>query len=168
MSFTVRCGQPDDAEEVVALWHAVTDVLSSTTDDEPAVRALLARDPEALLVGEDEGRIVATVILGWDGWRGNLYRLVVAPAYRRARVASGLVREAERRLAVKGCRRVAAVVQIDERHAVEFWSALGYTESDRAGRFVKNFLSPIGRDRRRVSARCRATGSEDVARRRSR
>jgi ribosomal protein S18 acetylase RimI-like enzyme len=134
----IRCGQPDDAEPVVALWHAVADALPSTTDDVPAVRELVARDPEALLVGEVGGRIVATVIAGWDGWRGNLYRLVVDPAHRRAQVASDLVREAEHRLSARGCRRIAASVQIDEQHAVGFWTAVGYTADRRAHRYVKN------------------------------
>ena len=112
MPFTIRYGRPDDVRDVLALWHRVADVLPTSTDDEPAVRALLARDPEALLVGEDDGRVVATVIVGWDGWRGNLYRLAVDPASRRARVASSLIGEAERRLTAKGCRRIAAAVQV--------------------------------------------------------
>lgn len=110
MAFTIRCGRPDDAELVVTLWHAVADALPSTTDDAPAVRELLARDPEALLVGEVGDHIVATVIAGWDAWRGNLYRLVVDPAHRRTRVASDLVREAEHRLSARSCRRIAASV----------------------------------------------------------
>jgi len=131
--FTIRYGEPDDVGDVLALWHRVADVFPSSTDDEPAVRALLARDPEALLVGEDDGRVVATVIVGWDGWRENLYRLAVDPDSRRARVASSLIGEAERRLTAKGCRRIAAAVQIDEAHAVQFWTAVGYLESGRAG-----------------------------------
>lgn len=138
MARTIRSGGPDDVEAVLALWHHVADVLPSSTDDEPAVRALLDRDPEALLVGEDDGRVVATVIVGWDGWRGNLYRLAVDPAFRRARVASSLIAEAERRLTAKGCRRIAAAVQMDEDHAVQFWTAAGYVESGHAGRLVKN------------------------------
>lgn len=138
MACTIRCGQPDDAELVVTLWPAVADALPSTTDDMPAVRELLARDPEALLVGEVDGRIVATVIAGWDGWRGNRYRLVVDPAHRRTHVASDLVHEAEHRLSARGCRRIAASVQIDEEHAIGFWTAVGYTADRRARRVVKN------------------------------
>lgn len=164
MPFTIRYGEPDDVGEVLALGHRVADVLPSSTDDEPAVRALLARDPEALLVGEDDGRVVATVIVGWDGWRGNLYRLAVDPDSRRARVASSLIGEAERRLTAKGCRRIAAAVQIDEDHAVQFWTAVGYLESGRAG----TPPSSDGLSLRRFSLRCRATRSEGVGRRRTR
>ncbi len=138
MACSIRCGHADDAEAVVALWRASADVLPSATDDPPAVHELLGRDPEALLVAEVDGRIVGTVVAGWDGWRGNLYRLVVDPARRRAHVASELVSEAERRLSARGCRRIAASVQVDEQHAVGFWTAAGYHPDDRARRFVKN------------------------------
>lgn len=137
MACTIRCGQPDDSDRVLALWRA-TDVLPSPTDDGAAIRELLARDPEALLVGEVEGSVVATLIVGWDGWRANLYRLVVDPGHRRSGVASDLVRAAEDRLSARGCRRVAASVHIDEEHAVGFWTAVGYGTDPRARRFVKN------------------------------
>jgi ribosomal protein S18 acetylase RimI-like enzyme len=139
MAPTIRSGRPADAASVVALWRMLDDVLPSATDDEATVRALLSRDPESLLVAEQAGTIVASLILGWDGWRGNLYRLVVAPEHRRSRVASALVGEAERRLRANGCRRVAAVVAIEEKHAVNFWIAAGYSVSDGARRFVKTF-----------------------------
>jgi ribosomal protein S18 acetylase RimI-like enzyme len=136
---TIRSGHPADVDSVVALWRALDDVLPSATDDEAAVRALLHRDPESLLVAERDGMIVASLILGWDGWRGNLYRLAVHAGHRRARVASALVREAERRLCVQGCRRIAAVVAVEEDHAVSFWVAAGYAKGDGVGRFVKTF-----------------------------
>jgi ribosomal protein S18 acetylase RimI-like enzyme len=53
-------------------------------------------------------------------------------------VAPDLVRAAEHRLAARGCRRIAASVQIDEDHAVGFWTAVGYTADRRARRYVKN------------------------------
>ena len=36
------------------------------------------------MVAESDQQIVGTVIAGWDGWRGSIYRLVVAPSHRRA------------------------------------------------------------------------------------
>ena len=122
---------------MVALWRGLDDVLPSVTDDEQAVYSLLERDREALIVGEAAGHIVASLIVGWDGWRGNLYRLAVNPGHRRRGIAAALVAEAERRLASMGCRRVAAVVTLSEEHAVGFWVAAGYAPSDGIGRFVK-------------------------------
>ncbi|MGO9498921.1 MAG: GNAT family N-acetyltransferase [Solirubrobacteraceae bacterium] len=35
----------------------------------------------------DEGELVGALIAGWDGWRGNMYRLAVGPDHRRRGVA---------------------------------------------------------------------------------
>jgi len=34
-----------------------------------------------VLFAEEEGHIVGTVIGGFDGWRGNIYRLAVHPEH---------------------------------------------------------------------------------------
>jgi ribosomal protein S18 acetylase RimI-like enzyme len=80
---------------------------------------------------------VRTLIVGWDGWRGALYRLAVLPEWRRRGIARLLVGEAERRLRESGARRVAAMVIADHDQAVSFWSALGYGADPRLGRFVR-------------------------------
>ena len=133
----VRAGRPEDVSTVLLFWTQATSVASST-DDPASVRALLARDPEALLVAEVDGRVVGTLIVGWDGWRAGLYRLAVDPSLRRLGIGGSLVREAERRLSELGARRVAAVVIGEHDHAVGFWRAMGYEHDARVGRFVRD------------------------------
>ena len=87
----VRAGRPEDVSTVLRFWTQATSVASST-DDPESVRALLARDPEALLVAELDGRVVGTLIVGWDGWRAGLYRLAVDPSLRRGGIGGSLVR----------------------------------------------------------------------------
>jgi GNAT superfamily N-acetyltransferase len=96
-AWVLRSGTAADASAVVELWLA-SGAEPTSTDDPASVHILLARDPEALIVADARGQIVGTVIAGFDGWRGNLYRLVVAPEWRRQGIASELVAEAERRL----------------------------------------------------------------------
>ncbi|HEY6317717.1 MAG TPA: GNAT family N-acetyltransferase [Acidimicrobiia bacterium] len=96
----VRSARSSDAGAIVALWRTVDDVLPSVTDDERAVTTLLTRDPTSMLVAEEAGHLgaghlVGTLIVGWDGWRGNLYRLAVDPSARRRGVARTLVEQAE-------------------------------------------------------------------------
>jgi ribosomal protein S18 acetylase RimI-like enzyme len=137
----IRTGLPSDAAQVVGLWRHTDDVLASATDDEAAIGALLDRDPSALLIAEDAahpGQIVGTLVIGWDGWRGNFYRLAVRADHRRRGVATALVREGESRLVAAGCRRVAAIVALAEAHATGFWSATGYELGGDVGRYVKN------------------------------
>lgn len=133
----VRSGRPEDVSAILLFWTQATSVASST-DDPVSVRTLLDRDPEALLVAELGGRVVATLIVGWDGWRAGLYRLAVDPQLRRRGIGGSLVREAERRLSALGARRVATVVIGDHDHAVGFWRAMGYEHDARVGRFVRD------------------------------
>jgi ribosomal protein S18 acetylase RimI-like enzyme len=121
----VRAARHDDLDSVLALWHAAG-AAPGATDDVDGLRALLARDPEALLCCETEGRVVGTLIAGWDGWRGNMYRLAVAPDARRRGVASALVRAGHERLRALGCRRITALVLGDHDDAIGFWEHAGY------------------------------------------
>ena len=59
---------------------------------------------------EDAGLIVGAVIAGWDGWRGNIYRLAVDAGHRRRGIGLQLVRAAEQYLHDCGVRRVTALV----------------------------------------------------------
>jgi ribosomal protein S18 acetylase RimI-like enzyme len=122
---TVRAARDDDLAAVLALW-ADAGAAPSATDDIDALHGLLARDPEALLLAEVAGGVAGTLIAGWDGWRGNMYRLAVAPAQRRRGIATALVRAAHDRLRAAGCRRITALVLGSHDHAVGFWERAGY------------------------------------------
>jgi len=132
----LRTGTAADASGLLALWRAAGS-LPSVTDDEESLRRLLDCDSEALIVTEDGGELVGSLIAGWDGWRGSLYRLAVLPDHHRRGLATALVREGERRLAAQGARRANAIVAGDEPHAFAFWEAAGYDRQEHRSRFVR-------------------------------
>ena len=134
---TLRTGQPKDADAVVELWRTAGAV-PTTTDDPESVRSLLVRDPEALLLAEEDGAVVASLIVGFDGWRGHLYRLAVHPQWRRRGLGRAMVEAAERSLTRRGVRRINALVVEDDPVAVAFWKAVGYPNDLHVGRHVKN------------------------------
>src|SRR5438552_3666492 len=102
---TIRDATHSDIPRVLAFWRDATTVASST-DDPESIAALLEHDPHSLLVATDDDAIVGTVIIGFDGWRGAMYRLAVAPAHRRERIATALVDEGKQRLRARGARRL--------------------------------------------------------------
>lgn len=71
-----------DLDALAALWVIAGENGSRPADRAEFVHQLIEHDPEASLVAELDGRIVATIIAGWDGWRANLYRLAVDPGLR--------------------------------------------------------------------------------------
>jgi ribosomal protein S18 acetylase RimI-like enzyme len=142
----IRSCRPDEAEDVVRVW-AAADAQPTVTDDAASVGVLLAHDRESVLVADDDGQIVGTLIAGWDGWRGNLYRIAVVPSHRRRGIATQLVREGEKILRARGAVRLSAIVAEDESHAVAFWAAAGYEQQSERLRFIKNFVDSDGRRR---------------------
>ena len=99
---------------------------------------LVEHTDDALLVAEDGGMIVGTLIAAWDGWRGGMYRLAVLPEYRRRGIAQALVEAAHERLRAKGARRITALVGADEAEAHALWRTLGYERDLHVIRFVRN------------------------------
>jgi len=125
---------------VLALWQRAG-AIPSPTDTLVELEQLIAHQADGLLVAVEEGAIVGSVIGGWDGWRGNIYRLAVAPEARRHGLARRLVDEAVRVLRARGARRFSALVERHEAHAVGFWDSLtdrGWRRDERMLRYIKN------------------------------
>jgi ribosomal protein S18 acetylase RimI-like enzyme len=150
LGVVVRPARRSEIPAVLALWREA-DAVPSISDDPASLGRLLATSDDALLVAEVPGpeapepghpgaggRLVGTIVAGWDGWRGNLYRLAVLPTARRRGIALRLVAEAERRLAGKGAIRLSALVMSEHDPAVALWLAAGYAHDLRVGRFVRS------------------------------
>lgn len=133
----IRQGTKGDAEAILDLWREAG-TAPTVTDDANVIRGLLDRDAHALIVATSEGKIIGTLIVGWDGWRGNMYRLAVHPEHRRQGIASKLVAEGERRLREQGCVRITALVLRHEPQAVGLWRETGFREQPEIVRFTRN------------------------------
>jgi ribosomal protein S18 acetylase RimI-like enzyme len=129
----------EECAAVLAMW-ARAGAIPSPTDTLEEVSRLVREHADSLLVAIRHGSIVGSIIGGWDGWRGNVYRLAVVPEARRAGLARRLVDAAERMLVSKGARRISALVERHEAHAVGFWDALanrGWHRDERMLRYIK-------------------------------
>jgi len=133
----VRPAAPEDAQAILELWR-LAGAFPTRTDDEESVCSLIAHDPEAVLVAEEEGEPVGTLVAAFDGWRGTLFRLAVLSTHRRRGVARALVAEGERSLRERGAIRVNLYAISAETETLEFWSAVGYARDEWTCRFVKN------------------------------
>ena len=119
----IREATEADVGAVLDLWRR-SGTHPTVTDDEAGVSLLLADAPGALLMAVDDGVVAGTVIAGWNGWRGSIYRIAVAPSHRRMGVAGALLARAIQRLEALGARRIDAYVVRDDSLARAFWDSL--------------------------------------------
>src|SRR5436189_6223166 len=135
----IRPCRAEECEAVLALWRRAGAIPSPTDTLEELLRLVRSEHGDGFLVAIQEGAIVGSVIGGWDGWRGNIYRLAVAPEARRRGLARRLVREAALVMKSKGGRRLSALVERHEAHAVGFWDYLaedGWRRDERMTRYI--------------------------------
>src|SRR5262249_10108075 len=125
------------AEAVLALWEE-SETTISATDTAANLRLAATGGPAVVLVAEQDGRLVGSVIGTFDGWRGNVYRVAVHPAYRRRGIARKPCAAVARRLAALGARRMTALVLQDHPWAMGFWQAAGYQVDPRMARLFRN------------------------------
>jgi ribosomal protein S18 acetylase RimI-like enzyme len=131
----LRPATANDIERVLAFWLDAAEPTS--TDSVEALGSLLRRDPGALIVAEADGHIVGSVIAGWDGWRGAIYRLAVGRDHRRRGLGRALLRAAEVRLNGLGGRRLHAIVVEANANAVAFWDSTDWDHQAGQLRFAK-------------------------------
>jgi ribosomal protein S18 acetylase RimI-like enzyme len=135
---TVRIGRAPDAPAVLNLWRDARSAHASTADRLEDVQRLLWETPGSLLVAECDGAILGALIAGWDGWRGNMYRLAVLCTHRRQGIGMALVRAGEEHLRRRGACRITALVGFDDPTAAAFWDSAGYPQDRAIGRRVRN------------------------------
>jgi ribosomal protein S18 acetylase RimI-like enzyme len=120
-----------DYEQVFALWESIeTGVRTGRSDTPTEIEKKLARDPDLFLVAEAGGRIVGSVIGGFDGRRGIVYHLAVAAAFRGRGIGSRLMDEVESRLRAKGCLKCYLLVTSDNPEAEGYYQHRGWKHMD--------------------------------------
>src|SRR5580698_4887132 len=74
----IRPIEPDDVEAVVSLWQAC-ELTRTWNDPYRDIQMAAGKETSDVLVGEVEDRVVASVMVGFDGHRGLVYYLSVSP-----------------------------------------------------------------------------------------
>jgi ribosomal protein S18 acetylase RimI-like enzyme len=126
--FDIRPARAAEAEALLELWKA-TGSGPSITDTPEHLRMVIEKSPDLLLAAESNGRLVGSILGGWDNWRGHIYRLAVHPDFRRRGLARALSNEIERRLRALGARRVYALAATKQEMGVKFWESMPYERS---------------------------------------
>jgi ribosomal protein S18 acetylase RimI-like enzyme len=122
---------PDDYESVYQLWQSIEKgVMLGRSDTLAEIQKKISRDPDLFLVAETEGKIVGSVIGGFDGRRGLIYHLAVSVEYRGTGIGSRLMAEVEARLRARGCLKCYLLVTADNPEAEAYYQHHGWRQMD--------------------------------------
>jgi GNAT superfamily N-acetyltransferase len=107
----IRDMNDEDAEQIIALWHA-SGVARPWND--PAKDIVFARrdSHSTVLVADLSGRIVATTMVGEDGHRRWVYYVATDPNYRSRGFGRAMMGAAEKWLANRGVWKVQLLVRL--------------------------------------------------------
>ncbi len=123
----VRPYEETDEQNVISLWREVFPDPPWWNDPALDIRRKLAVQRELFLVADDGGRVVGTAMGGYDGHRGWVYYVAVAPRSRRCGTGTALMRAVEARLTELGCRKLNLQVRAANAAVIDFYRNLGYT-----------------------------------------
>jgi ribosomal protein S18 acetylase RimI-like enzyme len=118
---------PEDYAAARLLWeNAGPGIQLRRSDERDEIQKKLQRDPDLFLVAEADGKMLGTVVGGFDGRRGMVYHLAVTELYRRQGIGELLMDELEGRLKAKGCIRCYLLVTVENESAMRFYEKRGW------------------------------------------
>jgi ribosomal protein S18 acetylase RimI-like enzyme len=125
----IRAYQPGDENSIIQLW---TDCDLVVPQNNPLrdIKRKLKINPEWFLVGELNGKIIASCMAGYEGHRGWINYLAVSPPLQRKGYAAKIMRKAEELLSEAGCPKINLQIRTSNKKVVEFYKSIGFNIDD--------------------------------------
>ncbi|MCP4185985.1 MAG: GNAT family acetyltransferase [Gammaproteobacteria bacterium] len=122
----IRLFRDDDEPEVIQLWQDCK-LIVPWNDPQKDIQRKLDAGADLFLVGEYDSLLVASVMGGYDGHRGWVYYLAVAPMFRNRGFAHAMMAKMESRLVALGCPKINLLVRNTNAEVMELYQSLGYS-----------------------------------------
>jgi ribosomal protein S18 acetylase RimI-like enzyme len=129
MTMLVRSYAPSDESAVIALWQACG-LTRPWNDPRKDIARKMAVQPELFLVGTEDGRIIASVMAGYDGHRGSVNYLAVSPTHQGRGFGKQLMRHVEEVLTALGCPKINLMVRGTNQEVIAFYDRLEFARDD--------------------------------------
>lgn len=118
--------QPGDETAVIDLW-VQCGLVAPQNNPHADIQRKLQVDPELFLVGRVGTEIVATVMAGYEGHRGWINYLAVAPSLQKSGYGRQIMAHAEGLLRERGCPKINLQVRSTNRQVIDFYKSLGFS-----------------------------------------
>ena len=121
MTVSIREFRIADFGQALAVWRMVEGVEVAEGDSEQEVKEYLLRNPGLSRVAVNGDMIVGAALCGYDGRRGLIYHLAVAPAYQGKGIGQRLLEECISGLRGVGITRALILVSGENAKGRSFW-----------------------------------------------
>jgi ribosomal protein S18 acetylase RimI-like enzyme len=121
--------QSSDEAAVIDLWRRCGLVVPQNNPRED-IRRKVADSPELFMVGRVGSDVVATAMAGYDGHRGWINYLAVAPHLQNAGYGRQIMDHAEGLLRQRGCPKINLQVRSTNERVIEFYRRIGFSIDD--------------------------------------
>jgi ribosomal protein S18 acetylase RimI-like enzyme len=129
-TLTITAVEDDDIADIIALWQRCG--LTREWNDPAGDIALARREANAtVLLGRNEGALVASVLVGHDGHRGWVYYVSVDPNHRHKDYGRAIMAAAENWLRARGIQKLQLMVRGGNVQVHAFYKSLGYYDQER-------------------------------------
>jgi ribosomal protein S18 acetylase RimI-like enzyme len=135
----IRPYRDEDEPAVVDLWDQVFSSASPHNAPRLSISRKTRHDDGLFLVATLDGELVGTVMGGYDGHRGWIYSLAVAPLHRRRGIGTALVLRVEELLQERGSVKINLQLRGDNAAVAGFYERLGYRVEDRVSMGKRTF-----------------------------
>lgn len=125
----IRAFREADRQAVIALWQACC-LTRPWNDPDKDIDRKLTTQAELFLVGELDGRVIATAMAGFDGHRGSVYYLAVDPDHQHQGYGRDLMAKVEASLLALGCPKLNIAVRSSNDNVLAFYHRLDYSPDD--------------------------------------
>ena len=115
--------------EIIDLWkRSGIEVSSSDTRDE--IAKMLKRNPDLFLIGKENEKVIAVVMGAFDGRRGYVHHLAIAPDYQKKGYGKMMMDELIEKFHIKKVHKVHLFIEKNNKEVADFYRKLGWEVRD--------------------------------------
>jgi ribosomal protein S18 acetylase RimI-like enzyme len=129
MAFEIVRYRQEFQDAVVSLWRKCN-LIVPQNDPFEDIRKKVDFQPELFFIGLLDGKVVGSIMAGYEGHRGWINYLAVTPEYERHGYGRKLVQKATDELKKMGCLKVNLQVRRSNTSVIDFYKRLGFKEDD--------------------------------------
>lgn len=129
MTVEITIYKPKFQDAMVDLW-TTCNLITPQNDPVEDIKKKTSFQPELFFVGLLEGKVIGSIMVGYEGHRGWMNYMAVNPKYQRQGYGRKLVQKAIAELKKIGCVKINLQVRRSNTSVIDFYKHLRFKEDD--------------------------------------